>query len=388
MKPSKLYIKDLLQNRFQFIHTLKSNYKGQYHLIDMGVGEDKTIPDNKITQRLVESLKFSQTHKYADNGLSLLKREFARYLKEHFYLKKDVSNIAITMGAKSALSILPFLLCSRNDTVIVTSPGYIVFANACSLLSLKIYEVKLLKENNFLPDLDSIPKSILRKTKVFQINYPNNPTGSVATIEFYKRLIELSNIYGFYIINDAAYLDLSFKTPVSLFTPNIKNEKLIELYTMSKSHNMTGYRIGFLLSSPTIARKFEKFKDNFESGQFLGIQYAAIEALSNYSISKELRIKYHNRAMKIYSILREYEFDVEEPKGTFFLYVKSMYSFSANEMSSILLSEYGIVTIPYNDAGEYLRFSLTYETNSEEEFYIDFEKRILEFTNKYKKRSF
>ena len=373
---------DITKNRFQEIHDLKAQYKGRLPLIDMGIGEDKTMPDNKIVNTLIESLKFSSTHKYADNGLDLLKSEAVRYLKEHFYINKNVSNIAITMGTKQALSILVFLLCKHKDTIITTKPGYVVFANVSRLLDVNIYELPLKKENNFLPDLESIPKSILKKTKVFQINYPNNPTGAVATKEFYCRLIELAKQYGFYIINDAAYLDLSFKKPLSIFSIETDYYKIIELYTLSKSHNMTGYRIGLLVSNEIIARKYERFKDNFDSGQFLGIQYAAIEALSNYSISRDLRIKYHNRAKRIYAIFKKYGFELNEPEGTFFLYVKAINGFSSFEMASLLLNDYGIVSIPYNDASSYLRFSLTYETENEEGFYEEFEKRISLFAQK------
>ncbi|MGM9859070.1 MAG: aminotransferase class I/II-fold pyridoxal phosphate-dependent enzyme [Bacilli bacterium] len=367
---------DITKNRFQEIHNLKAQYKGKYPLIDMGIGEDKTMPDHKIISKLTESLKLVETHKYADNGLDLLKSEAVRYLKEHFYINKNVSNIALTMGTKQALSILVFLLCKRKDTIITTKPGYVVFSNVSRLLDVNIYELSLKEENDFLPDLESIPKWILKKTKVFQINYPNNPTGAVATKEFYKKLIELAKKYDFYIINDAAYLDFSFKKPLSIFSLESDYHKLIELFTLSKSHNMTGYRIGFLLAHEVIARKYERFKDNFDSGQFLGIQYAAIEALSNYSISRNLRIKYHNRANRIYSIFKKYHFQLRKPEGTFFLYVKTFDNISSFEMASSLLNNFGIVAIPYNDAGEYLRFSLTYETDDEEKFYEEFEKRI------------
>ena len=127
---------------------------------------------------------------------------------------------------------------------------------------------------------------------------------------------------------------------------------------------------------------YERFKDNFDSGQFLGIQYAAIEALSNYSISRDLRIKYHNRAKRIYAIFKKYGFELNEPEGTFFLYVKAIDGFSSFEMASLLLNDYGIVSIPYNDASSYLRFSLTYETDNEEGFYEEFEKRISLFAQK------
>ncbi len=240
-------------------------------------------------------------------------------------------------------------------------------------------------ENNFLPDLDAVPADVLAKAKVMVLNYPNNPTGASATPEFFAKVVEFAKANDIVVIHDAAYASLVFEgKPLSfLATPGAKDVG-IELHSLSKSYNMTGWRIGFVVGNPLIVKAYGDVKDNTDSGQFLAIQHAAAYCLDHPEITEKIAAKYSRRMDGLVEVLNGAGLQASKPKGSFFLYVPcpkaavgkdgSRIEFdSAESASQWLIKEKLISTVPWDDSGAFLRFSVTFAAPGGEET----EKKVL-----------
>jgi LL-diaminopimelate aminotransferase len=233
--------------------------------------------------------------------------------------------------------------------------------------------VPLVAENGFLPDLDSIPAEIRRRAKLLVINYPNSPTGRVATREFYERVIRFARENDLVVIQDAAHVMLSFgERPLSFLQIPGAREVGVEVHSLSKGWHMIGWRLGWVCGHERIVRAFADVKDNSDSGQFIAIQKAAIRALDDPEIPIQTRAKYRRRLEKLVAVLGRCGFDCRMPGGTYFLYVPSPKGVSngpafdtAEAASQYLITEHSICTVPWDDAGSYLRLSATYEAPDE-----------------------
>lgn len=369
---------DFFNNRFQDILTKKKEYHGEYELMDFGIGEEQTMPDDGIIFSLQLALTNPQNHKYTDRGIAGLKGTIKEYLYNSFHVEVSLDEVAVTMGTKEGLAILPSFLVHKDDYVITTHPGYVVLEKASILYGAKVISLDLNKENNYLPDLSLIDESVWKKVKIFSINYPNNPTGAIGNVDFYKKLIQLAKKYHFLIVNDAAYLEYTYNDiPLSILAIEGAKECCVELYTLSKSHNMTGYRIGFMVGSKEVIALYTKVCDIFESGQFAPIEYAAMYALKHQKITKKLKNKYFIRMENIAQILNENGFITNISKGTYYLYAKIPSFFkTAHECALFLLEHLGIMTIPYDDCGSFIRLSMTYQCDNEFEYYVSFNSRL------------
>jgi LL-diaminopimelate aminotransferase len=243
----------------------------------------------------------------------------------------------------------------------------------------------LTEVNNFLPDLDSVPKDIRAKTKVLVLNYPNNPTGASATPDFFAKVVEFAKRNGIVVVHDAAYAALVFEgKPLSfLATPGAKDVG-VELHSTSKSFNMTGWRCGFVVGNELLVKAYGDLKDNTDSGQFLAIQHAAAYCFDHPEITQNIAAKYSRRMDALVKVLRDAGFNARKPKGSFFLYVKAPRAAakksgariefkSAEDVSQWLITEKLISTVPWDDAGAYLRFSVTFLAKGQTD-----EKRVLD----------
>jgi LL-diaminopimelate aminotransferase len=288
-----------------------------------------------------------------------------------------------SIGSKAALTILPAALIDPGDYVLMTTPGYPVFGTHARYYGGAVCQLPLLEANGFLPDLDSIPVEILRKSKALVLNYPNNPTGAVATPEFFARVVEFALKNRLAVIHDAAYAALVFEgKPLSFLAAPGAKEVGLELYSMSKSFNMTGWRCGFVAGNERLVRAYGDIKDNSDSGQFLAIQHAAAYCLERPEMTERITAKYSRRMEGLVRVLRKAGFAAAKPKGSFFLYVKAPKAavgqgarqefHSAEDVSQWLIAEKLISTVPWDDAGAYLRFSVTFAAKDPAE-----EKRVL-----------
>lgn len=347
-----------------------------YDVLDFGIGEPDKKADDVIVDSLYEEAKKWENREYADNGCI----EFNKACSGHLLFEHNVdvdykSEIMHCMGIKEALNILPLAFINKDDYIITTSPGYNIMANMGKWLDCKVYEYKLNKFNKYLIDFEDIDESILKKCKLVYINYPNNPTGAVATKEFFKEVIKYAKKYNFIVVHDAAYIDLCFdnKDKVSFLSIEGAKDVGVELFSFSKSFNMTGWRIGFIAGNKDIIKAYGTVKENMDSGQFLAIQKAGITALNNYEkINRELKDMYLRRHKLIKEVLVKHGFKTEVPKAGFYQYVSipkscNGVSFeSANEFALWLIENVFVMVIPYDDEGKYIRFSMTFIADNEE----------------------
>ena len=342
-------------------------------LIDMGVGEPDEMAFPQVLDALNAAARKPENRGYADNGSDLFKKAAAAYMKGQFGVDIDPeTEVLHSMGSKAALSILPACFINPGDVALMTVPGYPVFGTHAKYYGGEVYNIPLKKENGFLPDLDSIPEDIVKRAKTIVVNYPNNPTGASATPEFFKKLVAFAKKNNIVVISDAAYSALVFEgKPTSIFQTEGAKDVAIELHSLSKSHNMTGWRIGWVCGNSLLVKAYGDVKDNTDSGQFLAIQEAAAKGLEKPEITFEIAAKYSRRMDMLVAALSELGFDVKKPKGSFYLYTQapkaavsadgSRTEFASGEdFSQWMITQNLISTVPWDDAGPFVRFSVTF----------------------------
>jgi LL-diaminopimelate aminotransferase len=366
--------------KFELIKRAKAAAKKEHpevQLIDMGVGEPDWPADPMVVQSLSEEAGKPENRWYSDNGILEFQEAAAMYLSK-IYGVKDLNpsvNIVHGIGSKPVLAMLPLCFINPGDILLTTIPGYPVCATYTKYLGGNVYNLPLLEPNSFLPDLKSIPQAILKKSKVLYLNYPNNPTGAGATKEFFKEVVDFANRNRIVIIHDAAYAALTYdgNKPLSFLSVDGAMDVGIEVHSLSKAFNMTGWRIGFVCGNPKAVSAYASVKDNTDSGQFRAIQKAAITALKNTSITQKTVEKYSRRFDLLTKALNELGFKAKKPKGSFFCYVPAPKGIengiefkTAAEFSDFLIRQSLISTVPWDDAGKYIRFSVTFEAESAE----------------------
>jgi LL-diaminopimelate aminotransferase len=343
-------------------------------IIDMGVGEPDEMAFPEVVQRLHEEARKPENRGYADNGDFVLKQAAARYLDRVCGVKgiNPETEVIHSIGSKAALSLLPAAFVNPGDYVLMTTPGYPVFGTHARYYGGHVHDMPLTEADRFLPDFDAVPRDVLSKAKLIVLNYPNNPTGASATPEFFARTVEFAKKNNLIVVHDAAYAALVFEgQPLSfLATPGAK-EVGVELHSCSKSFNMTGWRCGFVAGNPLMVKAYGDVKDNTDSGQFLAIQHAAAYCFDHPEITQQIAAKYSRRMDTLVQTLRAAGFNAQKPGGSFFLYVKAPRAAvqkaggriafrNAEEVSQWLITEKLISTVPWDDAGAYLRFSVTF----------------------------
>ena len=372
--------------KFMKIKMAKEEIKRKYpdkELIDMGVGEPDAPADAAVVEVLSKEAGKKENRLYADNGIVEFQEAAAKYLKE-VYGVKDIdpyNEVLHGIGAKSILSMIPLCFINPGDITLTTLPSYPIMSTHTKYLGGVVYGLPLTKKNNFYPDFSKIPNIILYRSKLLYINYPNNPTGQIATEDFYKRVVEFAHKNNIMVVADSTYAPLTFdgSKPLSFLSIDGAKEVGIEIHSLSKAFNMTGWRLAFIAGNPEIVSIFGNVKANSDSGQFRAIQKAGIHALNHHEISIKNREKYSRRFDMLIDALKEVGFDVEKPKATFYSYIpipkgtKSGKTFeSAEDFSLYLLKNALICTVPWNTPEPYVRLSVTFEAKDEEE-----EKRII-----------
>lgn len=347
-------------------------------LIDMGVGEPDEMAFPEVVERLQVEAAKPENRGYADNGCESFCEAATRYMARVFGVEglDPTTEVLHSIGSKTALSMLPAAFINPGDYVLMTTPGYPVFGTHAKYYGGQVHQLPLTEENGFLPDLDSVPPEVLRKAKVLVINYPNNPTGASATREFFERVVAFAKGNELIVIQDAAYAALIFEgQPLSILQVPGGKDVAVELHSLSKGFNMTGWRIGFVAGNSLIVKAYGDIKDNSDSGQFLAIQKAGETALGNPAITTSIAAKYSRRMDLLVEALTDSGFRARKPAGSFFLYVKApraavsngeQVTFESGEaFSQWLIRELLISTVPWDEAGAFVRFSVTFEAPSE-----------------------
>ncbi|MDA0750614.1 MAG: aminotransferase class I/II-fold pyridoxal phosphate-dependent enzyme, partial [Verrucomicrobia bacterium] len=240
-------------------------------IIDMGVGEPDEMAFPEVVAVLHEEAKKPANRGYADNGDAVMKEAAARYLDKVCGAPgiDPKTEVLHSIGSKAALSILPAAFINPGDYVLMTTPGYPVFGTHAKYYGGLVHNLPITKENNFLPDLGSVPADVLEKAKVLVINYPNNPTGASATRDFFAEVVAFAKKNNIIVIHDAAYGALVFDgAPLSFLSVEGAKDVGIELHSTSKAFNMTGWRCGFVAGNELLVKAYGDVKDNTDSGQF------------------------------------------------------------------------------------------------------------------------
>jgi LL-diaminopimelate aminotransferase len=357
--------------------------KPDVELIDMGVGEPDDMAFPEVVEALADEAAKWENRQYADNGIAEFKQAVAQYMSELYGVELDPEKeINHSIGSKSALSLLPACFINPGDIAILTVPGYPVLGTWTKYLGGEVVNLPLTKENGFLPQLDSLTEDQKKRAKLLYLNYPNNPTGASATEDFFDSAIQFAKDNGIVIVSDAAYAPLNFAgKPLSILSRPGAKDVAVELHSMSKGFNMTGWRLGWVCGGEPAVKAFATVKDNADSGQFQAIQKAAVAALRNQTeITPKINAKYERRLAALTETLKGLGFAAEMPKGSFYMYVeipkgiKGGRTFQSGEdFSQWLIAEKLISTVPWDDAGNFVRFSATFVAPG-----LDEETRVLD----------
>ncbi|MCA9262994.1 MAG: LL-diaminopimelate aminotransferase [Planctomycetales bacterium] len=342
-------------------------------LIDFGVGDNEEMADASVRARMAEEINDPANRGYADNGIIEFKEAVVRFMQRNFGVELTTDAVNHCIGSKTALAMIPLCFINPGDITLMTVPGYPVAGTHTRYCGGSVHQLPLLAENDFFPDLDGIPADIRRQAKLLVINYPNSPTGKVATRDFYARVVDFAKENNIVVVQDAAHVMLTFEgDPLSFLSVPGAKDVGVEIHSLSKGFNMIGWRIGWMCGNPLIVRAFADVKDNSDSGQFMAIQKSAAAALDNDEIPRRNRAKYRRRLEGLVQMLQGQGFECSMPGGSYFLYAKAPCgvqggpSFgSAEAASQYLIREMSIVTVPWDDAGSYLRFSATFQAGDE-----------------------
>jgi LL-diaminopimelate aminotransferase len=344
-------------------------------LLDFGIGENDDMAPALVREALKREADRVENRGYADNGIAAFKEAAAGFMKQVFGVTLDpVTEVNHAIGSKPAYAMLPAVFINPGDVTLMTVPGYPVAGTHTRYYGGEVYPLPLRPENGYYPDLAAIPADVRRRAKLLVINYPNSPTGATATRDFYRRVIDFAHTNQIVVVQDAAHVLLSYDgPPLSFLQVEGAKEVGVEVHSLSKGFNMIGWRMGFVAGHPKIVQAFADVKDNCDSGQFMAIQHAAAEALRHPELSGAIREKYRRRLQKLVAALNKVGLKATMPSGTYFLYVPAPKACagrtfaSAEEASQFLITEQSVCCVPWDDAGPFLRFSVTYLAKDEAE---------------------
>jgi LL-diaminopimelate aminotransferase len=344
-------------------------------LLDFGIGENDDMADPLVREVARREIDKLENRGYADNGIQAFKDAAAAFLKRVFGVTLDpATEINHAIGSKPALAMLPAVFINPGDVTLMTVPGYPVAGTHTKYYGGEVYNLPLREENGFYPDLGSIPTEVRRRAKLLVINYPNSPTGAVATRDFYRQVIDFARTNRVVVVQDAAHILLSYDgPPLSFLQVEGAKDVGVEVHSLSKGFNMIGWRMAFVAGHPKLVQAFADVKDNCDSGQFMAIQQASAAALQHPEIGDRTRAKYRRRLHKLVAALNQVGFRARMPGGTYFLYVRAPKGCGertfadAEEASQFLIHEQSVICVPWDEAGPYLRFSVTYLARDEAE---------------------
>jgi len=339
-----------------------------YDIIDLGVGDPDTPTPRHIVDALHKASLESKHQKYAlDQGYPLLRIEIASWYKERFGVSLDPeTEILPLIGSKEGIAHIPLAFINPGDTVLVPDPCYPPYKSGTIFAGGTPEIMPLLSKNNFLPDLRHIKPHLLTKAKMMFLNYPNNPTSAVCDTSFFRDVVKFASRENLIVCHDAAYTELCFdgyKPPSFLQVEGAKDVG-IEFHSLSKTFNMTGWRIGWACGNAAIIKGLAKVKANIDSGIFTAIQLAGIAALKHASKNVEkLNTTYQKRRDVLVEGLKSIGWKVNSPKATFYVWVPVVERYTSITMAQVLLEKAHVIVTPGNgfgDSGEgYIRFALT-----------------------------
>ena len=336
-------------------------------LIDLGIGDPDIPTPSAVVEKLLEGASKPANHRYPNSsGMAEFREAVASWYKTRFNVSLDpVKEVVSLIGSKEGIGNMAVAFVDPGDLVLVSSPCYPVYHIGTAFSGGTNYFLPLRKANRFLPDLDAIPADIARRAKLLWINYPNNPTAAVADKDFYQRVVDFANKYNVIVCHDAAYTEMGYDgyRPMSFLEVDGARDVGIEFHSLSKTFNMTGWRVGMAVGNPEIVGGLAQAKSNLDSGIFQAVQEAGIEALKlGDKIVEPSRIIYQERRDILVDGLRAVGLECEKPRATFYVWVSCPEGLSSADFTTKLLEEAAVVTTPGNGFGEagegYVRFTV------------------------------
>ncbi len=338
-------------------------------VIDFGIGDPDQPTPKFIQAALSRTVKDPKNHRYPlDRGNAAFRKEAAVWLKKRFGVAFDPeTEILPLIGSKEGIAHFPLAFINPGDVTLVPDPCYPPYKSGTSFAGGTPYLMPLKEEKGFLPDFETVPADVLKKAKIIFVNYPNNPTGAVAPKAFYEKLVKWAQAHKIIVVSDVAYSEVYFEKekPLSIFQVPGAKEVAIEFHSLSKTCNMTGWRIGFAVGRVEIINALLRVKSNLDSGVFTAIQTASIEALKNsFGFSKKTNIMYRRRRDLLVAGLKSLGFPVSPNPATFYVFTRMPRgASSSSDFCRDLLEKAGVVATPgvgFGKAGEgYIRFALT-----------------------------
>jgi len=345
-------------------------------LIDLSIGDPDIPTPNHIVEAMSKAIRDSATHRYpSSNGRLDFRQAAANWCKGRFGIDLDVKEEVISLiGSKEGIGHTPFAFIDPGDVVLVPSPGYPVYQAATILAGGIPYPMPLLRENNFLPLFEDIPQDILNKAKLMFLNYPNNPTGATSTFEFFGQVVDFATKHNIIVCHDMAYSEMYYDSnaPHSFLEVPGAMDIGMEFFSLSKTYQMTGWRIGFAAGNRELIAGLLKIKGNLDSGAFEAVQMAGVTALSSsQDCTKKMRGVYQERRDILVNGLTQAGWDVYKSQATFYVWIATPAGYTSEEMSTRLLRELSIVATPGNGFGDYgegyIRMALTVDTKRMQE---------------------
>jgi len=341
--------------------------KGE-EVINFAVGDpDIPTPEN-IIRRLCQAAQDPVNHHYPETvGLPELRQAIADWYQRRFNVPLDADREVLPLiGAKEGIAHIALCFIDDGDIALVPDPAYPVYNISTTLVGGEPYYMPLVEGRNYLPDVDAIPEEVLKRAKIIWLNYPNNPTGAVANVDFFNRIVQFARQHDIVVCHDAPYTEVAFDRyqPISFLQANGAREVGVEFHSLSKSYNMTGWRIGMVVGNAEMIGALGSVKSNLDSGVPQAIQYAAIEALSSSQdcITKHNAI-YQRRRDLIIEVLNDIGLKAKPAKAGLYIWAKVPKGYTSMEFANDLLEQAGVVVIPgvgYGSNGEgYVRLSLT-----------------------------
>ncbi|HWR98153.1 MAG TPA: LL-diaminopimelate aminotransferase [Candidatus Methanoperedens sp.] len=362
---------------FARIDALKAEAKAKgADLIDVSIGD----PDQPTFKHIVKEGKAAaavlENHQYPSYaGKPSFRAAVAQWYQARFGVALEPATEVLTLiGSKEGIGHIPFAFLDPGDVVLVPDPGYPVYNAATILAGGEPHMLPLTKKNDFLPDLDAVPPEVTRRAKLLFLNYPNNPTAAVADLAFYRKVVDFAQRTGVIVCHDAAYSEMYYDgaKPPSFLEVEGAKEVGIEFHSLSKTYNMTGWRVGFAVGNASVIKGLGHIKANVDSGAFGAVQDAGIAALTGDQRPVEkMRRLYQKRRNVLYRGLRRLGLKLKKPQASFYVWCEVPAGRTSESFSSLLLEKAAVVCTPGNGFGAhgegYVRFALTVDAARLEE---------------------
>lgn len=340
-------------------------------IINLGIGDPDSPTPRHIIEKMAETIYDVPNHQYPSSvGMLRYREAVANWYQSRFGVVLDPrTEVVSLLGSKEGIAHVSFAYLDPGDVNLVPDPGYPVYGIGTQLAGGISYIMPLKAENQYLPVLEDIPAEIARKAKLMFVNYPNNPTGAVADLSFYQKVVEFARNYDVLVCHDAAYSELAYdgyQAPSFLQVPGAKDVG-VEFHSLSKTYNMTGWRIGWMAGNPSAVEIMGRFKSNVDSGVFQAIQYAAIAGLEGpQDCVGELQQMYQERRNAAAEGMKKLGWEFEIPRGSFYMWVKVPEGYNSTDYAELVLEKAQVIITPGNGYGQYgegyFRIALTVDT--------------------------